>query len=115
MLAVGAVAIAAPIPWVSADTAADYLLSMWTVLAAVFTVLYGVRSRWRATAAGRALLYIAAVMTLVGAQVCLSAWVGADYPGREVLRTALYLGVAVTMLNMLVTLYRVQRDQRQER
>ncbi|WLP90267.1 hypothetical protein [Gordonia sp. NB41Y] len=97
--------------WVDVDarTGANALIVTIASLAGVFTLLYGLRSHWTATHAGRAVLYMSTALTLFGAQVSVSAWSGSDYPWRNEIRWILYFALAVTLANLIRTLLREQR------
>lgn len=90
--------------------AANILFTLFTLSAWGFVVLYALRSNWRATRAGRTVMYLAGSFAAVGSQVAVSIWLGSDYPGRDFVRLSLYYGIALTMLNLTWTLWRYQNS-----
>lgn len=92
------------------STAANVLLLAATSAAGLFSLAYAVRSKWRATMPGRALLYSSLAFFTLGVQASLSIWVGSEYGGWGAIRFSLYLVLALTSINMLLTLLHVQRE-----
>ena len=88
---------------------ANILIVTISALAGVFTLLYGLRSRWWKTHAGRAVLYMSVALTAFSGQVGISAWTGASYLWRNEIRFVLYFGLAVTLANLIRTLVQEQR------
>lgn len=100
------VAVAAP-DW---RLAANILLALLMAKAAVFVVLYGLRSNWRQTAPGRAVMgLIACIATICGVGV-VGAFLG-NYPGKPFVRVAAFIAVGLTLMNLLLVLIDTQRNQ----
>lgn len=100
--------------WVGVDprTGANALIVVIAALAGIFTLLYGGRSRWQSTNAGRAVLYVATALTLFSSQVGLSAWTGSDYPWRNEIRWVLYFALVVTLANLIRIVLVMQHKDR---
>lgn len=116
---VGGAAIAAILladVWLHVDyeLGANLSLLVITVLVTVFTVLYGVRSNWRANKIGRAFYVKCVFLSLVLWQAVVSVWVGSDYPYRHVIRFVIYAAGAVAYTPMVVWLWRQQNKDREE-
>ena len=79
-------------------------------LAIVFAVMYWTRSNWRKTAPGRALMYINLLLAALGVWVTLSIWLTDSIPFRDEVRSALLLAFVVVMVNLILTLARVQNS-----
>ena len=79
-------------------------------LAIVFAVMYWTRSNWRKTAPGRALMYINLLLAALGVWVTLSIWLTDSIPFRDEVRSVLLLGFVVVMVNLILTLARVQNS-----
>jgi hypothetical protein len=94
------------------EKSAAVSLAVFFLAATVFTCLYMCRSRWRATTAGRALLYVTASIAAITGQITLTLWLGPAYPGRAVVRACVYFVVAAAMLNLLFTLIGEQYRRR---
>lgn len=93
--------------------AANVSLIYVAVFTTTFAVLYGFRSRWWSNRIGRIFLVNSVVLPLVIAQIVLSTWWDADYPGRQQIRFVIYSLGAVVYVPMLVSLWREQqRDRR---
>lgn len=90
----------------------DALLVLCALAALTFAVLYGTRSRWSLLVAGRSLLYVIAALSLVLVQNAAGAYFGLAYPGRDLIRLALYGGLLLTLANMVRTLLAIQRGKR---
>lgn len=91
--------------------AAMLLLPFLMLVVGLFAGLYFFRSNWRATLAGRALLYsklsLLAICAYGSAALTLD-----DFPVRDWVRLTVYLVVALTQLNLLLTLLRFQSEER---
>ncbi|MBF6213788.1 hypothetical protein IU487_22480 [Nocardia puris] len=96
------------------DTVVTAILVAIGVEAATFSVLYAARSNWRATAAGRIIMRLMVCIAAIGAHGAANAVTDAGYPGREYIRPLLLLGVAVTVLHLLLRLTWVQRVTKEE-
>lgn len=114
--AIGAITAGALVlPLVDARLAANVAIVVIAVAAWAFVALYGARSRWRITTAGRSVMYAMTALSLFATQVSVSAWLGSSYTGRDEIRFLLYWFLAVTLVNLVVTLLREQRADRHER
>ncbi len=87
---------------------ANWLLFTICGLSWAFVSMYGFRSYWRTTIAGRALMYITLSLALMTSQVSVSLMTESDYPFRDEVRLVLYSTLALTLLNLLWTLWIVQ-------
>lgn len=94
--------------------AADIFLTVTTVEAWIFVLAYHFRSSWRLFAEARAVMGFALSFALLGSQIILTLWWGDDYPLRMDVRQILYLGLALGLMNMLLTLWRVQKGNNSE-
>lgn len=79
-----------------------------SALAIVFAGMYWTRSNWRKTAPGRALMYINLLLAALGVWVTLSIWLKDSIPFRDEVRSVLLLAFVVVMVNLILTLARVQ-------
>jgi hypothetical protein len=80
----------------------------WPVLT-IFILLYGLRSPWRSTAAGRALMQLAVALWLLYALGAANAAWGNDWPYRGVLRAIVFTTTTASFVRLLVLLVRIQR------
>lgn len=92
------------------ETATSAYIVTMTIASGVFVILYGLRSRWRDTQPGRALMYTNLAFFALGMQICFSVLLGTEYWGRGVMRLFLYMGLALTMINLNLTLFRIQNE-----
>ncbi len=74
-----------------------------------FVGVYGIRSNWRSTAAGRGVMRLVLCLTVICTQGLVTVLTDYSYPGREVIRPLLLLGIALAILDLLLTLVRLQR------
>lgn len=81
------------------------------VLAWVFVILYGVRSNWKATQPGRALMYAMSSLAVYSSQVTVSVWTDSSYPFRSEIRALLYWVLVGTLMNLIVVLLLSQRKE----
>lgn len=95
--------------WFEYQRVTTVYLSVMTLAAGSFCLLYATKSQWRKTAPGRALMYSSLSLFLLGAQISATLIFGEFYPGRGVVRTILYLGLVIATLNLNLTLFRIQR------
>lgn len=96
--------------------AADISLAFIAVWATLFAIRYAVWSRWRSNRIGRVFLAKSVILALVLIQAAVSVWWPGDYPGRGVVRFAIYSLGSTAFVPMLVTLWQEQRrDRRKER
>lgn len=92
--------------------AGNWLLVALTGAMCVFTLFYGVRSRWWSNEVGRVFFPANALMCTVLFQVSLSAVTSSGYPGRDVIRIVLYGLGFVSLVWMTVVLVCIQRRER---
>lgn len=86
-----------------------------SALAIAFAALYWTRSNWRRTAPGRALMYQTLLLSALGIWVTLSIWLKDRIPLKDEVRSVLLLGFVVVMVNLVMTLLRVQKRSSDER
>jgi ABC-type Fe3+ transport system permease subunit len=94
------------------DLVGNAILALVASLSWVFVVVYGVRSQWRATSSGRAVMVLVTCIGAICTQGAAAIFTDYSYPGREIIRPLLLLGVAVAVLDLLITLVRIQRVER---
>lgn len=108
-VATGAVALAGlKLLGVEPRVAANTMIASIAVLSWVFVALYGFRSQWTATNPGRAVLYAMLALALFSSQVSTTAWISSDYFLRNELRFVIYFSLAVTVTNLIRTVWREQ-------
>ncbi|MBF6350372.1 hypothetical protein IU448_15300 [Nocardia flavorosea] len=90
------------------------MLASIGVLSSAFVAVYAWRSNWRSTAAGRNIMRLMLCIAAIAAHGTANALTDAGYWGREYIRPLLLLGVAVTILNLLLRLVWMQRDKNVE-
>lgn len=90
---------------------ANVLLVTVAVKATALTALYGLRSPWRATEAGRAVMLLVSSLALIMCQGSVTILTHADYPGRDFVRDALFVCVALALLWLLLTVFRLQQQR----
>ncbi|MBF6515509.1 hypothetical protein IU421_14645 [Nocardia cyriacigeorgica] len=86
------------------------ILAAIGIESAAFVVLYGWRSNWRSTSAGRIIMRLMLCLAAIGAHGTVNAITDAGYPGRDYIRPLLLLGVALAVLHLLLRLSWAQRD-----
>lgn len=69
------------------------------------------RSAWRSTAAGRGVMRLMLCLAVICTQGLATILTDQSYPGREVVRPLLLLGIALATLDLLLTLVRLQRTR----
>lgn len=113
----GIVAVFLSDVWLDIDyrLAANWTLTLMAVLVSVFTVLYGVRSKWGTNRIGRVFFTKSVFLTVVLWQGVLSSWGGADYPYRDTIRFVIYAAGVVAYAPMIITLWCEQRRDRRRR
>ena len=89
--------------------AGDVFFFLLGAKAWIFVALYGFRSNWRATAAGRAVMGLVACIALICTQATLTIVFG-EFPGRPAVRLILIGSVGITLMNLLLTLVAAQRN-----
>ncbi|MGW4718893.1 putative phage holin [Nocardia sp. NPDC004260] len=80
----------------------------------VLTLVYGFTSGWRFQPLGKAVILLVSGIAAVTLQASVSIFTNASYPFRDQIREALWTYVALSMLWLLLTIYRVQRDGRKD-
>jgi hypothetical protein len=77
-----------------------------------FTLIYGLRSRWRSNYVGWSMMNLSTTMTIVLAYL-LSVYIWPDEPFRLTLRYALLTLIAVALWWQLFVLLKARREQPQ--
>lgn len=90
---------------------ANFIVLIGWLPALLFVVFYGMRSKWRATLAGRTLMYQSFGFWLVMTVVLIGIWFP-DMPGRSLIRLLAYGFLVITMWRMFITLLRYQREEK---
>src|SRR5574338_559562 len=85
-----------------------------TVMLVGFVIAYGFGSPWRATTEGKALLAYMTSLMVICLQSTTTLFLGADYPGRELISAVSLYAVALTAATMFWLLVRQQYRQRRE-
>lgn len=111
------VAVVAVIPALLLDSQASYdvLLTAMGLVGWVFCGLYATRSNWRATPAGRGLMYCATMIAVMGTRGALVTWWDVNFPGKEMSGVILFYIFDLTLANMIATLLTAQSKERRER
>lgn len=111
-LVLGAAAVACGlVVWLfGPETEARILLTVMTILAWSFALLYGLRSPWRSTEAGKTLMYTAVGIGLIGLQLISVWWLG-DYSGRAEVRSLVVTVLVLALLHRLIVLWRFQHEE----
>lgn len=102
------IVVAAVVPLFGVMAAANVFIAILMLKGAVFVALYGLRSNWRQTAGGRAVMALMACITVI----CMIGTAGAyfgDYPGRAYVRLVAFIAIGTTLMNLLLTLIEAQR------
>jgi len=94
------------------DMGANVSLIYIAVLATIFAVRYAVWSKWWTNRIGKIYVIKSIILALVLAQAVVSVWCTDDYPGRGMIRFAIYSSGAIAFLPMIVSLVREQRRDR---
>lgn len=110
ILAVAALLCAAVVVLFDPQEEARILLTTMTVLAWLFVGLYGWRSPWRSTEAGKTLMFTAAALGLIGLQL-LSYWWFGDYAWRNEVRSVTVIALVLSLLHRLVVLWEFQHEE----
>lgn len=93
---------------------ANVALIAVAALTTAFALLYATRSRWWVNRVGKVYLAKSLILALVLIQAVVSVWWQDDYPGRQVIRFAIYSAGAIAYVSMLIALRREQRRDRRE-
>lgn len=91
--------------------AGTILLGAMAVNASLFVLLYVTRSQWRATMAGRGLVYTAIMLALLGWN-CVTYRIFGEYPGRLWIGIVLFYAFNLAIIGMVVALVKVQNQER---
>jgi hypothetical protein len=83
-----------------------YLVLIGGAAALTFTISYGVFFQWTKNQAGRALMFFVLSLDALFLLSILSHLLGPDYPVKDELQFVVYLGIAVTAINLVVQLWR---------
>jgi uncharacterized membrane protein YeiH len=100
--------------WEMLETAGTVLFVLDAVGLAVFVVLYGLRSDWRATEAGRAMMRFVAVLLAIMTAAIVLRFAGDALlvePARLLLRVLLFGALLAGIVHLNVVLLRVQRRE----
>lgn len=117
----GAAAVAATVAagaWTDAidfHLAANISLIYISALVTAFTVLYGIRSNWRANQIGRVFFVKSVTFTAVLWLITLQNWWDVDWGWRQEIRFIVYTLGAIAYLPMVITLVRKQQADRRQR
>ena len=84
------------------------------VKSTALTALYGLRSPWRTTAPGRAMMLLVSGLALITVQGSVTILTGVDYLYRDQVRDALFVYVAMSLLWLLLTVFRLQQEPSEE-
>lgn len=87
------------------DLIADIGILVAGAGAIIFVISYATFFNWRATPAGRALMYVFIAMASVALLAGAGRWLGPDYWGREFFRPATWWSVAVTIGHLVHVLW----------
>ena len=90
-------------------TAGNILILFASVCSTLFSVFYAIRSNWRATEAGKSLVYVSTSFAALGWFLAISLWWSNDFPFREPIRLVLYWALALSMLHRLLVWFEIQR------
>lgn len=110
ILASAAVACGVVVAVFDPQEEARILRTTMTILAWLFVALYGFRSPWRTTEAGKTLMYTAVALGLIGLQL-ISVWWFGDYPFRAEVRSAVVSVLVLSLLHRLMVLWRFQHEE----
>ena len=94
------------------NVSGQILYSVTTVMAFAFAYIYASGSNWRATAPGRALLYLVGMFASFLAWVSVSFWIGQNYEDtKSIIRGVLLVVLIVLFVNLVDIVWRMQRYQ----
>lgn len=94
------------------NTIANYVVLAYVIPLAAFILLYAIRSPWRSTELGVALMIQKVAFTTLILIILASYFIGSAYPGREWVRLFGFLAVGATLVMDVVNLLRYQRIAR---
>ncbi len=95
--------------------AADVSLICIAVFSTAFTIRYAFWSKWWTSRIGKVFLVKSVILSLFLIQAAVSVWWPGDYPGRGMIRFAIYSLGSTAFAAMLATLVREQRRDRERR
>jgi hypothetical protein len=95
------------------DAVVDVLIYSCTIPAVAFPAVYA-RFPWRTNPVGKSVMQLATSLALVLLLVVATTLLGNDYPGRDIVRLAVYSFLVVSLWRQLFTLLRVQRSRQAE-
>lgn len=110
ILALAAVACGVVVVVFGPESEARILLTTMTILAWLFVALYGWRSPWRTTEAGKTLMYTAVALGLIGLQLISVWWLG-DYAWRNEVRSITVTVLLLALLHRLIVLWEFQHEE----
>lgn len=101
--------------WDLLDLVGDLLFLACALGFVTFVALYGLRSHWRATAAGRVTFaFMAVVASIMASAILFGLWDGHEHE-RLVVRVVLFAALLGGIVHYHVILLRAQRAERRER
>ncbi|MGX6508299.1 putative phage holin [Rhodococcus sp. SJ-2] len=112
MLGVAALLCLVVVLMFGAQTEARVLIGAMTLFALMFAALYGFRSPWRSTEAGKTLMFTALALAAIGLQQ-LSVWWFGDYVLRNEVRALTITALVLAMLHRILVLRESQRAARE--
>ncbi|WP_305779998.1 putative phage holin [Nocardia nova] len=92
------------------QTAVNVLIVTVAVKSTILTLVYGVTSGWRFQPLGRAVILLNSGIAAVTLQASVSIFTDSDYPFRDQIREVLWTYVALSVLWLLLTVYRIQQE-----
>lgn len=107
-IGIAALAGIAMIAMYEPETEARVLVTSMTILATIFTAMYVILLPWRASHAGRVLVYTSGALALLGWQL-LSVWWFGNYRFRAEVRDGVFLLLVLTLLYRILVLIQIRR------
>ncbi|MGW4719804.1 putative phage holin [Nocardia sp. NPDC004260] len=93
--------------------AVNVLIVTVAVKSTLLTLVYGFTSGWRFGPLGKSVILLVSSIAFVTIQGSVSIFTDANYPGRDQIREVLWTYVALSMLWLLLTIYREQQEGEQ--
>lgn len=93
------------------EAVATGFLGVIVALGWIFVGTYAYRNRWRATSGGRVVMQLMLCFTAICTQGMVTILTDYNYPGRDVIRPLLLLGIALAVLDLLLTMVQLQRTR----
>ena len=91
----------------------DWLCFLTTILATVYVVLYGTRSRWTQNRVGRTHFFQSSTIAVFLIQISITLLTESSYVGRDIVRPIAYGAGAVGYFALIIMLLIMQqRDRR---